>query len=51
MACFIESGAFTGGGPQNSEPVMLEMTLIRRRISTANPILPSLDPEIMQEGT
>ena len=42
-----EGGAFAGGGLLNNDSVLFEMTLTRRRISTVNPILPSLNPEIM----
>ena len=42
-----EGGAFAGGGLMNNESVLFEMTLTRRRISSVNPIQPSLDLEIM----
>jgi len=42
-----EGGAFAGGSLLNNDSVLFEMTLTRRRISTVNPILPSLNPEIM----
>ena len=42
-----EGGAFAGGSLMNNDSVLFEMTLTRRRISPVNPILPSLDPEIM----
>ena len=42
-----EGGAFAGGNLLNNDSVLFEMTLTRRRISPVNPILPSLDPEIM----
>ena len=42
-----EGGAFAGGNLLNNDSVLFEMALTRRRISPVNPILPSLDPEIM----
>ena len=42
-----EGGAFAGGGLLNSDSVLFEMTLTRRRITPVNPIQPSLDSEIM----
>lgn len=42
-----EGGAFAGGSLMNNDSVLFEMTLTRRRISTVNPILPSLNQEIM----
>ena len=42
-----EGGAFAGGVLDNNDSVLFDMTLVRHRITPVNPILPSLDPELM----
>ena len=42
-----EGGAFAGGGLMNNDSMMFEMIVTPKRISSVNPIQPSLDLEIM----
>ena len=42
-----EGGAFAGPGMMSSGSVLLEMMIAPRRVSSANPILPSLDLKLM----
>lgn len=42
-----EGGAFAGGGLMNNDSVLFEMIVTPKRVSSVNPIQPSLDLEIM----